>query len=261
MARIRYIHPDFFTDDKLADAPPLHRIFFAGLWGLADKAGRLEDRPKQIKVKILPYDDGDGDKILDDLHQRGFVIRYEANGCKYIQIRGFAKYQRPHNTEKESTIPPPNQCDNVHLTVKPALDNGKCRDIMGMGMVNGDGDGKPPYPLLKKGEGLAINRFEIFWKAYPKKIGKGAAEKSFKKINPSETLLQTMLAAIISASESEQWKKEDGQFIPNPATWLNQKRWEDEPAAKNAGSDFSRRVDKSISSASKIYREAQNVKR
>jgi len=70
--------------------------------------------------------------------------------------------------------------------------------------------------------------FIEFWKAYPKKTGKGAAEKAFSKIKPSKELLQKMLAAISIQKESSQWKKDAGQYIPNPATWLNQKRWEDE---------------------------------
>lgn len=71
-------------------------------------------------------------------------------------------------------------------------------------------------------------RFERFWSAYPKKVGKGAAHKSFLKIRPSEPLLEKMLRAVEAASVTEQWLKDKGQFIPLPATWLNQERWEDE---------------------------------
>lgn len=71
-------------------------------------------------------------------------------------------------------------------------------------------------------------RFARFWKAYPKKVGKGAAEKAWKKIKPSAELFDTIMAAIDAAKASEQWQRENGRYIPNPATWLNQKRWEDE---------------------------------
>jgi predicted phage replisome organizer len=72
------------------------------------------------------------------------------------------------------------------------------------------------------------DRFNTFWKSYPKRVGKGAAEKAFKKINPSKEALHQMLEAIEKAKKSDQWKRDGGQFIPYPATWLNQKRWEDE---------------------------------
>ena len=79
----------------------------------------------------------------------------------------------------------------------------------------------------RKAETLS-QRFGIFWKAYPRKIAKLNAEKVFTKINPDEKLLATMLATIERAKKSEGWLKEDGKYIPHPATWLNGKRWEDE---------------------------------
>lgn len=79
------------------------------------------------------------------------------------------------------------------------------------------------------------SRFEIFWKAYPKKVGKGAAEKSFNKYKPSQALLETMLKAVEQAKQSAQWRRDGGQYIPNPATWLNQRRWEDELPVKEEG--------------------------
>lgn len=80
-------------------------------------------------------------------------------------------------------------------------------------------------------------RFETFWKAYPKKTGKGAAEKSFEKIRPTKELFAEMMAALEAVKTSEQWQKDSGQFIPNPATWLNQKRWEDSPSSTTNGSN------------------------
>ena len=71
-------------------------------------------------------------------------------------------------------------------------------------------------------------RFENFWKIYPKKVGKGAAKKSFEKINPPQELFEKMLTAIDRWKKSQAWKKDGGQYIPYPATWLNQGRWDDE---------------------------------
>jgi hypothetical protein len=71
-------------------------------------------------------------------------------------------------------------------------------------------------------------RFEIFWGAYPKKKSKGRAEKAFFKIDPDEQLLAKMLSSIERARTSRDWLKEKGRFIPHPATWLNDKGWEDE---------------------------------
>jgi hypothetical protein len=64
MARARNIKPGFFLNDELAECEPLARLLFAGLWCIADREGRLEDKPKRIKVEILPYDDCDIDYLL-----------------------------------------------------------------------------------------------------------------------------------------------------------------------------------------------------
>lgn len=82
-----------------------------------------------------------------------------------------------------------------------------------------------PNPNPNKKQTTAMpSGFAEFWIAYPKKVGKGAAEAAWKKHRPD---LQTCLAAVAVASRSPDWTKDAGQFIPNPATWLNQRRWED----------------------------------
>ncbi len=82
-----------------------------------------------------------------------------------------------------------------------------------------------PNPNPNKKQTTAMpNGFAEFWIAYPKKVGKGAAEAAWKKHRPS---LQICLNAVAIASRSADWTKDGGQYIPNPATWINQRRWED----------------------------------
>jgi hypothetical protein len=107
MARSRNIKPGFFTNDELAEIEPLGRLLFAGLWTIADREGRLEDRPKKIKIEVLPYDDCDVDSLLQKLTDKGFILRYEINGARYIQIITFTEHQNPHKNEKPSTLPAP----------------------------------------------------------------------------------------------------------------------------------------------------------
>ena len=77
MARARNIKPGFFANDTLAECSPLARLLFAGLWTIADRAGRLEDRPKRIKAALLPYDECDINDLLDQLVDRGFIARID----------------------------------------------------------------------------------------------------------------------------------------------------------------------------------------
>lgn len=80
----------------------------------------------------------------------------------------------------------------------------------------------------KKDKKESTAHFDAFWSAYPRKVGKGVAFKSFEKIKVDEALLNQMLKAISEQVKSEQWRKESGRYIPNPSTWLNQERWNDE---------------------------------
>ena len=70
--------------------------------------------------------------------------------------------------------------------------------------------------------------FEKFWMAYPRKVSKATALKAWIKINPENGIIEKINLALDAHKKSEQWKKDGGQFIPHPATWLNQRRWEDE---------------------------------
>lgn len=107
MARSRNIKPGFFSNETLADINPLGRILFAGLWTIADREGRLQDRPKRIKAEVLPYDDCDADQLLTELNKHKFILRYESDGQRYIQVLAWHKHQTPHVKEVASTIPVP----------------------------------------------------------------------------------------------------------------------------------------------------------
>ncbi len=82
-----------------------------------------------------------------------------------------------------------------------------------------------------------IERFEKFWKSYPRKIGKGQARKVWLRLKPNDELTDTLVMAVEAQKKSEQWQKSQGQFIPHPTTWLNQERWEDEISGTGPGED------------------------
>ncbi len=74
--------------------------------------------------------------------------------------------------------------------------------------------------------------FESFWKLYPKKKGKKEAEKAWRKVKAGD--VPEIMQALAVEIRSEQWLKNGGQYIPNPATWLNGERWNDEVQVANA---------------------------
>lgn len=86
----------------------------------------------------------------------------------------------------------------------------------------------------RKGKETKVNEKEIikkqfddFWNLYPRKLKKQKAKEWFEKNKPSDELFTIMITALKKFIDSKEWKSNNGQFIPHPTTWLNQKRWED----------------------------------
>lgn len=107
MARARNIKPGFYKNEDLAECSVWARFIFPGLWMLADREGRLEDRPKRIKGELIPFDTVDVEPLLRELEARSFILRYQIEGASYIQISKFKTHQTPHYSEKQSVIKPP----------------------------------------------------------------------------------------------------------------------------------------------------------
>lgn len=106
MARARNIKPALFKNEILGVADPIYTLLFSGLWLLADREGRLEDRPLRIKAELFPYREGlDMPAMLRWLHDSGFIYRYSFGENRYIEIANFTKHQNPHKNEVASEIP------------------------------------------------------------------------------------------------------------------------------------------------------------
>ena len=105
MARSRNIKPAIMDNEELAALPALTRLLFIYMWMLADREGRIEDRPGRIKKQALGYDDGNAEEMLCQLQSAGFIDRYEVAGVRVIQVLNFAKHQTPHMREAVSELP------------------------------------------------------------------------------------------------------------------------------------------------------------
>lgn len=145
MARARNIKPGFFKNELLAECSPWARLCFAGLWTLADRKGRLEDRPKRIKGELFAFDSIEVDPLLAELEGHGFLVRYKNLDGSFIQITKFLEHQSPHYSEKDSVIKPPNfqESNGVDETRKPETlqENSKNHSVIKRGS-------QPPDSLI-----------------------------------------------------------------------------------------------------------------
>lgn len=164
MARIRSIKPEFFANDELALLGPVSQLLFIGLWGLADREGRLEDRPLRIKAHVFPYYEADVNQLLVSLEESGFVRRYCCDGVRVIQVVNFTKHQYPNVKEPQSHLPPPpdhsagtmpapvgNSAGTMsaeHLMGREGIGNGTGGEqgTEGEGSGEGDAPSAPPDP-------------------------------------------------------------------------------------------------------------------
>jgi hypothetical protein len=224
--RARNIKPGFFANESLVELPFEYRLLFIGLWTVADKSGRLDDRPKKIKMLVFPADAVDVNRGLTELERLGFIVRYKAVGANYIQIVNWDKHQNPHHTERASTIPP---FVNGEVTVNyPCLDGGNPPDsLIPDSLIP---DSKDMCVPVEKKSAYPIE-FEAAWKLYPKKTNKGAALKAWKQAVKRDMPVSDMPRHIESRMFEPDWRKEDGRFVPHFSTWLNADGWLDEGAA------------------------------
>jgi hypothetical protein len=246
MARSRNIKPAFFKNYDLADAGPIAQLLFAGLWCLADREGRLEDKPRLIKAELFPYYDCDVNGELTVLERLKVVRRYQGCGVAVVEVLNFKKHQAPHNTEKASVLPA-FSCDaplqatpavvNGYLTVNsPSNNDGKTPDSLIPDSLIPDSlipDSAPTSPVVD---------FDSFWKLYPRKTAKAEAQKAWAKLNPDHSLVTEIAAGLADHIDCADWVKDDGNFIPHGSTWLNQRRWEDSPKPASNVVKFDRHI-------------------
>lgn len=230
------LKPSFFSNVDLGALSKGHRLLFAGLWCWADKDGRLEDNPRQIKHNILPFDDDCAEELLDDLCSAGFIRRYQIGNVKVIQIVNFDKHQHPHPHEAPSLLPScnvtasnvitePARPSSVTTSTSTATSTSSDKTVAKEGL-------KIPTAQENKPQDLEFMDFDGFMYAW-------ARHKGFKKPPKSDREYLAQQWAKVEITEYElgfaldaycdsEWKEpEDGKpaypirlFISNPNRWV-----------------------------------------
>jgi hypothetical protein len=232
MARIRTIKPEFFTSEDIVSLSPLARLLYVALWCEADKEGRMVWKPRTFKLRYLPADNCNAEDLCAELIDAGLVVLYEDGAYAYIPR--FARHQHINPRESASVLPEPD-AKAQKPTRKPRVatrPDASARDDDAQGGREGkgkEGEGMNNPPTPRKRGSAGDEGFDAFWLVYPNKTAKQAAAKAFAKLAPSAELLDEILQAVARQKTWPKWVKDGGQYIPNPATWLNGEQWLNEP--------------------------------
>ena len=236
----RILKESICTSNNLNDLTPEEEIFFYRLIVNCDDYGRMDARPAILRARLFPLRIDSIKEChiiqwLQSLIKQDLLGVYEINGQRYLQVKTWENHQQIR--AKRSKYP---DSDGNLITID-SIGNQKKSSVIKCHRNPIQSESNPD-PNLNPNK-----FFNTFWKAYPKKVAKLKARKAFEKINPDDTLLATMLVSIEKALKSKLWRDKDGQFIPNPATWLNDKRWEDEDTTFSKPlSDHARQVKEAI---------------
>lgn len=217
MARIRTIKPEFWKHEGLCELPEATHMFAAALLNYADDYGYFNANPKLIESELYPLRKPSVKipEMLRSLATMGYIALGDgADGRRYGRVVNFSSHQRISHPAKE-------KLSQISITW--------------------DNSGNPPEPLRKitetlrpeqgtgKGTGnreeVSASRFQDFWLACPKKVGKGKAETLFKAAC-SKTSPDLLIEAMRRYAKTQVGL--DPTYTAHPATWLSQRRWEDE---------------------------------
>ena len=197
----------------------------------ADDFGRFMACPELVRSACFPYKTLSTKVILSALHslQTNELIRlYSVDDRHYGEFVKWEKHQgkpRAKESKYPACIASANICKQMHANVTGHSDTDTETNLNSLSLLNSE-EGK------KSEEG----EFDSFWNAYPRKVGKKAAQKAFQNAQ-NRPRIDDLLLSISIQRASPQWTKEGGQFIPHPATWLNRGQWDDVPAETLAPHD------------------------
>lgn len=238
------------ADPKLrmiAEACKMPVASVLGIWGyLLEKASRSSDRgviPADLDMELMAYtlqlSEADIETVRNGMKRSGLVTetgsiskwedrqakreKYEPVGSSTHRVKAFRDRQKSAGNNDLGGGSGGN-CD-VTVETDETAGNGRKRHKK---KNKSREDIKPKPSSSSSDDGATPKPFDRFWLDYPRKVGKQAAQKAWSKLKPNAALLDAILEAIAAQKDGADWKRDAGEYIPHPSTWLNGGRWLDE---------------------------------
>ena len=216
----------FDAADQLEVEPPhmMRLLVSFWLWALDNApTGSLVDITPRMISRAAQWD-GDPEKLAKTLIRAGWIAEKERSRSRRAAAAASADASPD---------------DPTPTAGRPANSRKKAGGRVDQSREDKTREGNtPPSPSDEGSDGgtksLVEVRFLEFWKAYPKKTGKQYALKAWNKIKPTAELHERIMQAVDAQKRSDQWRRENGRYIPNPSTWLNGGYWDNEEVNEGA---------------------------
>jgi hypothetical protein len=259
--KIRGVKPDLWTDEDFVELSPYARLLWIGLWNYACDNGHIQDKSKQIKMRVLPTDDVNCAELLREIEGQGLIER--ADG--WLTIPNLLHHQKPHKRwfvtcDKAGCDMPDGYTygfSKPGSTVEQPLSNGE--QPLNNGGSTADVDGDVDGELMVKVTSTSSDksdhtpdRFDEFWNTYGHKVGRKKCEVAYRNVLKKQQATEALL--ISSAAAYRAWCLETDTYMKNPLTWLHGEHWTDERPARQAAQS---RPDAFLASAQRLHDREQ----
>lgn len=242
---------DVSTSDKLSSVSDQAALLWTWLLAHVNSWGQMDGSPGTVRARVVPrraWSEEEVGDFLGELHTAGLLIMYTLPGNsgklpelpdtfpgnlkhpnKLLLVTNWEKYQRLDRRAQVPEFPMPTESfrENPGVSGKLPLTR---KEVELKGSEQKGTEKKKS--IRASGAILWPPDFIKFWNSYPRKAGKGAALKAWAKVQKEGIATETILTAL----KSQHLETREIQYIPHPATWLNQRRWEDE-SPKHGGSN------------------------
>ena len=252
--------PNRILKESIKRSPTIDQLswfeesLFIRLIVTVDDYGCTDGRPVAVRSDLFPTRNTikitQIEKALDHLEKVKLIYRYKVDNMEYIYLPTFEEHQRVRNKRPKYPLPPESITQERRLSNAGQMSVACPSSVSQVSVncpssVNLMSDACPsesnPNPIqteslseslseskrISKTRKADVRDFDKFWSIYPRHDNKQAAKKAFDKICPDGALLEIIITAITNQKACSQWS--NPQFIPYASTWLNNRRWEDEP--------------------------------
>lgn len=233
----RILKESICTSDSIDSLGWFDEVLFYRLIVNCDDFGRFDGRTAVIKNRLFPLKDNltlkSVETAINKLARAGLITPYTSGGKPFLFLPTWNEHQSIR--AKRSKYPDPE-------IICEQMNSDECKCSRNPIQSNPIRESNPnPNRESESNAREALDPFDAFWAVYPRKTGKEAARKAFKKLD--REVYPLLVPAVESQKRSRQWQEDNGRFIPNPSTWLNQGRWEDEMETSGVQYDYSSQYD------------------